>query len=87
MTDLKPGVPDYIPQCSEALRKRGAPQDTIDRFAELWRSLRPHARNLPCPFCFASGYSGKLIAMREKGGIKSVRCKICKKEIVVQQAF
>ena len=86
MADEKPGVPDFLPQFLEALRKDGASRETMEQFAQYWRALPPDPTRMPCPFCFASGYNGQLLSSSEKGGSQTVHCRICTKEIVVRQA-
>ena len=86
MADEKPGIPNYLPQFVEALRKHGAPQDTVERFVEYWNALPADPTRMPCPFCFAAGYNGHLVVLSEKSGTQYARCRICLKEIIVQQA-
>ena len=86
MADEQSGIPNYLPQFVEALRKDGAPQDTLDRFTAYWNALPADPTRMPCPFCFAAGYNGQLVTLPERSGTQYARCKICKKEIVVAQA-
>jgi hypothetical protein len=85
MAESASGIPNYLPQFVEALRKEGAPQETMDRFAQYWNALPADPTRMPCPFCFAAGYNGQLMAQEERSGTQYVRCKVCRKEIVVRQ--
>jgi hypothetical protein len=81
MTEIKPGIPDYIPQFTKALRDAGTPQASIDRFCKYWEALPPHSPALPCPICFSHGLLTKLRAFKNNG-VEGVRCEDCKTAIV-----
>ena len=83
MREIKPGVPDYLPQLAEALRKRGISEAVIDVYRRRWNALRPDAPALPCPFCFIRGNYGNLEALGKKGGNSYVGCSHCGEQILV----
>ena len=85
MENLKPRIPGYLRQFVRELRKEGAPRETIKRFATYWRRAAQHARELPCPFCFAAGASGSLTVLGTNGA-DLVRCGSCRSEVVIDRA-
>ena len=86
MPEIKPGIPDFIPQFTNELKTRGASDAVIEKFSAHWRDLPVHAPDLPCPVCFTSGKKGKLIPMSaDEHGNEAVRCKQCGVKIVVHE--
>jgi hypothetical protein len=81
---LKAGRARYLRYLVHELRMEGAPRETIRRFASYWRkALTGARRELPCPFCFASGGRGWLTILRTNGA-DLVRCRSCRSEVVVE---
>lgn len=83
MAEIPPGIPDYVPQFTDALERRGTPKAKIDAFIRDWRLLPPEAPKLPCPFCHAGGGWGALSLMPARNGILTVWCSRCDNTIVV----
>ena len=83
MVGEHPGIPDYLPQLSEALRKRGIPEHIIATYQRLWKALPPGPQALPCPYCFVAGKQGTLSALPKIGAYYYVRCRRCHERILV----
>jgi hypothetical protein len=79
----KSGVPDYLPQLTQALMKSRALESTINNFAAYWKALPADSKKLPCPLCFARGRQGWLVTMKENGVVTAVQCERCREEIII----
>ena len=84
MQHLKTRIPAYLRHFVRELRKEGTPRETIRGFASYWKRVAAHARELPCPFCFADGANGSLTVLGTNGA-DLVRCGSCRSEVVVDR--
>ena len=83
MDRANPGIPDYLPQMSDALRKRAIPDHIIAAYQRRWKALSPEPQALPCPHCFVAGKNGSLSALPKIGDNYYVRCSRCHERILV----
>lgn len=61
------------------LHSNSSSEMQVEEYKVLWNSAVASAGDpLPCPICFLAGKISRVIAIEEKNGISTVRCKSCR---------
>lgn len=65
----------------KAMREKGLESEALKAFENFWNSHEGNVNDVPCPFCHASGNTGKLIALPKDADDDWVRCQRCRAEV------
>lgn len=75
--------PELFAVLKQSLVEKKIGNDVIEKYRELWESLRPNIP-MPCPLCFALRQKqSRLYALPEENGEEPVKCEVCKEVFYV----